>query len=235
VVVVGLLLVLSGCRSAGTPAVLDRGSAQLAADELSRPPSGDLGALYRLRVPSSGGLRLALLTRGELGRMTISEPFGSAVSLTAWGGAAAPEVFDLRAGCRLPAADLSAVLGVGSLPLAQAARLLGGRLPALPEDRVEIDEAGRLTLAGDWGSGIVTLAPDPWRVVSFAQQGVSEEASWKLRLDRHTLSVPGRIRVEGGDGRWAELELVRLEWDEIGELPALPQLPLCDAVVREAP
>jgi hypothetical protein len=231
---VGVVLLGAGCRSAGLPTDFDRHSVEQAVQELSRPLSGDLGALYRLRVSSSGGLRLSLLTRGERGRMTVSEPFGSAVSMTAWDGAAAPEFFDLRAGCHLPAVELSAVLGVGSLPLAQAVRLLGGRLPAEPGDGVDIGGTGVVTVSGQWGSGRVTLGRDPWRVVLVEQQSSAENGGWKIRLDRHTLSVPGWLRVEGADGRWAELELVRLEWDELDELPPVPRLPRCDTGVEGA-
>jgi hypothetical protein len=229
----GVCLFGLGCQSTVAPASVDRDAMQQALELLSRPLSGDLGALYRLRVSSSGGLRLSVLTKGPQGRMTISEPFGSAVSLTAWGGTGAPEVFDLRASCRLPAADLSTVLGVGRLPLAQAVQLLGGRLPAGVEDRLDIVADARIRVSGEWGSGLVTIAQDPWRVISFEQQIPSGGEAWTVRLGRHTLSTPGWIRVEAADGRWAELELVHLEWDRVGELPALPRIPRCESGDRE--
>jgi hypothetical protein len=39
--------------------------------------------------------------------------------------------------------------------------------------------------------------------------------------------VPGFIRVKNADGRWAELDLVRLEWNAGRELPPNPDLPIC--------
>jgi hypothetical protein len=227
VAVIAACVVNPGCLTSRVVAELDRESIREARDELSKPLPGDLGALYRLRVASSGGLRLSLLTLGQSGRMTISEPFGSAISLTSWGGGGEPVFHDLREGCRLAAADLSAVLGVGALPLPQATRLLGGRLPALGEDRIEPANGGRLAVIGDWGSGLVTLVPDPWRIALVEQQPAPGNTGWSVRLEDHTLSVPGWIRVEGADGRWAELELVRLEWDRVEELPVLPDLPPC--------
>ena len=48
-----------------------------------------------------------------------------------------------------------------------------------------------------------------------------------IELGDHTLSIPGFVRVENPNGRWAELRLVRLEWNEGEEMPPLPGLPLC--------
>lgn len=223
-----LAAVLTGCTTSApqtTPADLEA-----ARKALDRPLPGDPAVLYRLRLPSSGGLRLALLTSGGAGRMTVSEPFGSAVSVTAWAGGRDPVFYDLREGCRLVGSDLAMVLGVGAMPLPQAVRLLGGRLPALPEDAVSQAD-GRLVVTGrSWSAG-VQVAPDPWRIVSVRQVAPSG-SGWKLDLDDHTGSVPGRIRITR-DGRWAELDLVRLEWNQGTELPEPPDLPAC--VVQGAP
>jgi hypothetical protein len=213
-----------GCHSTARETVpLDL---EAAIERLWRPLSGDPAALYRLRVSSSGGLRMALLTSGEEGRLTVSEPFGSAVSLTAWTGSKPPTFFDLRERCRLDAADLEMVLGVGAMPPPQAVRLLGGRLPAANGDRVTAGEDGQILVEGRGWAARVTVAPDPWRVISVEEIG-DRKGRWSLELDDHTLSVPGRVRVENRDGRWAELELVRLEWNQGGDLPALPALQPC--------
>jgi len=166
-----------------------------AVDKLDRPLSGDLAALYRLRVRSSGGLRLAVLTSGDDGRMTVSEPFGSAVSLTAWTGSASTTFFDLRHGCRLESADLGRVLGIEAMPLPQAVRLLAGRLPAVDGDRLTVRDDGLILVEGiGWGA-LVTVRPEPWRVVSVEETGV-EGNGWSLELDDHHLAVPGSLRVK---------------------------------------
>jgi hypothetical protein len=158
--------------------------------------------------------------------MTVSEPFGSAVSLTAWSGSASPTFFDLREGCRLDAADLELVLGVGTMPPPQAVRLLAGRLPATADDRVAVDGKGHILVEGLGWSAQVAVASDPWRVASV--QGIGDRGNgWRIELGDHTLSVPGQLRVENVDGRWAELELVRLEWNQGGDLPLLPDLRPC--------
>jgi hypothetical protein len=191
---------------------------------------GNLAALYRLRVPSSGGLRLSVLTAGSNGRVTISEPFGSAVSLTAWSGGSWSEVFDLREGCRFATEDLSGVLGVTTLPLPQAVRLLGGRLPAVADDRVEPSSPRQLRVDSRSWRGLVTLAPGPWRVIAVEEIPPQGRPGWRAQLRDHSVSVPGWIRVKGADGRWAELELVRLEWPAARELPPTPELPQCGGV-----
>jgi len=218
------LLAAAGCRSAAletAPVDLDA-----AIERLSRPLPGDPAALYRVRVSSSGGLRLALLTRGEQGRFTVSEPFGSAVSLTAWSGSRPATFFDLRQGCRLEASDLGQVLGVAAMPLPQAVRLLIGRLPANADDRLTPGNDGRILVEGQGWRAFVTVRAEPWRVVLVEESG-NRGTGWRLELGDHSLSVPGSVRVENGDGRWAELELVRLEWNDGGELPSLPDLPHC--------
>lgn len=219
-----VMLTATGCRSTAqgtSPLDLDA-----AIDKLRRPLSGDPAALYRVRVSSSGGLRLALLTSGDQGRLTVSEPFGSAVSLTAWTGSRPPTFFDLRQGCRLEASDLGQVLGIAAMPLPQAVRLLIGRLPAVADDRLTPRTDGRIFVEGQGWGAFVTVRDDPWRVVS-VEEGRDRGPGWRLELGDHSLSVPGSVRVENGDGRWAELELVRLEWNDGGELPSLPDLPYC--------
>jgi hypothetical protein len=234
-----------GCRTASTGQTFTHEELLVARSELTRPISGNLAALYRLRIPSSGGLRLSVLTLADNGRVTISEPFGSAVSLTVWSGAAPPVVFDLRKGCRFITSDVSGVLGVGSLPLPQAVRLLGGRLPATEADLVELRQDGRLRVSSETWQGLVTVTDDPWRVTAVEDLSSEQERSWRVQLRDHTGSVPGWLRVRGADGRWAELELVRLEWDTTEELPTILDLPWCrdssprnggtDNVTRDGP
>lgn len=222
-----LPLGLAGCQSTALETVpVDP---ETAIEKLNRPLTGDPAALYRLRVSSSGGLRMSVLTSGEDGRLTVSEPFGAAVSLTSWSGSRQPTFFDLREGCQIEGMDLEQALGVAAMPLPQAVRLLSGRLPATGEDWVAPREDGRVLVEGlDWAA-LVTVAADPWRVV-LVEQIDTEDRGWRFELSDHSLSVPGFVRVENADGRWAELELVRLEWSEGGELPSLPDLPLCSAV-----
>ncbi len=221
-----VLLAALACRTASSPPPLERRQLETARKELARPLPGNLAALYRLRVPSSGGLRLSVLVVGDQGRVTISEPFGSAVSLTSWSGSSTPEVYDLKEGCRFTTHDLSGVLGVGNLPLPQAVRLLGGRLPAVEGDTVEPADDGRLWVVAPRWTGKVTVASDPWRVVR-VEDTTDGDPAWSAQLRDHTSTVPGWIRVKGVDGRWAELELVRLEWTTATELPPAPELPPC--------
>jgi hypothetical protein len=221
------LLLLVGCRSAAP--VLGTADLEAARLRLNRPLLGNPAALYRLRVPSSSGMRLSLLTSGEAGRLTVSEPFGSAISLTAWDGAAPATFFDLRRGCRLEAVDLEQILGIAAMPLPQAVRLLGGRLPAADGDRVSIRSDGRLLVEGAGWTALIEVAPEPWRVMSVAQEKAGK-GGWKIKLGGHTASVPGVVNVRRENGRWAELELVRLEWNAVDELPPLPELPVCVVV-----
>ncbi len=217
-----VLVALPGCRTAQP----SRGEpVQAGLEVLARPLSGGLAALYRMRVPKTGGLRLVVLTLGNAGRLTVSEPFGSPVSILAWRGPGAAELADLKKGCRSEVSDASAILGVRGLPLPQAARLLGGRLPALPGDRVTVVEAPWVEVEGPGFGFRVRLAADPWRVVEV--EGPGDPPAWRIMLDRHTVSVPRSIRAEAGRGRWVELELVRLEWDTVERLPELPDLPPC--------
>ena len=171
---------------------------------------------------------MSVLTSGTSGRLTISEPFGSAVSLTSWSGSQQPAFFDLREGCRIQAVDLEDVLGVAAMPLPQAVRLFGGRLPAAGDDRVAPREDGRILVEGRRWAALVTVAADPWRVVLVEEVG-DRRKGWRIELSHHIQGVPGILRVENADGRWAELDLMRLEWNAGGDLPPLPNLPLCVA------
>jgi len=217
---------LAGCGTTGPAAQGGGWNEASAVPRLSRPLPGSMAALYRLRVPATGGLRLSVTALEHSGRLSVSERFGSALSITAWDAGAPPVLLDFREGCRLEAGDVSAVLGVGRLPLPQVVRLLGGRLPAVDGDLVETAGGGRLRVEGLGWSCVVTVAADPWRVVEVASE--SDGEPWQVRLDRHTASLPGRVRIErdGGD-EWAELELVSLEWGTVEELPDLPELPPC--------
>lgn len=217
----------SGCRSAMTARTLGPEQLTAARGDLSGPLPGSMGALYRLRVPSSGGLSFSVLALGADGRITISEPFGSALSVTAWSGSAPPEVFDLHEGCRFTAGTLAGVLGVSTLPLPEAVRLLGGRLPAVPSDRVEPSGDGRLRVVGVGWAALVTVAPDPWRVTEVVDGSAVDGSGWRIRLRDHRLTVPGWLKAWAADGRWAELELLRLQWNRVTALPALPELGPC--------
>ena len=215
-----------GCASTGdTP--LDSQQLEEAIRKLNRRTVGDMAALYDLRVARSGGLRLSMVTAGNAGRLTISEPFGSAVSLTAWEAGSRTVFFDMEEGCRREIDDLEDVLGVGALPLEPAARLLGGRLPTTSASEVRLDRDNAVTVRGVGLSATVRLASDPWRVVEVLVHGAGQEIGWRLELSSHTSSVPGKIRIENPDGRWAELELKRLEWPENASLPDLPDFPPC--------
>ena len=221
-----LALGLTGCRSTVREIVPVDPTAAI--EGLNRPLSRDPAALFRLRVSKSGGLRMSVLTSGEDGRLTISEPFGGAVSLTSWSGSQPPTFFDLREGCQIQAIDLEHALGVAAMPLPQAVRLFVGRLPATADDWVVPREDGRILVEGVGWAALVTVVADPWRVVA-VEEISARGRGWRFELGDHSLSVPGFIRVENADGRWAELELVRLEWNEGGELPSPPDLPLCGA------
>ena len=218
------LPVLPACRTAQAP---PEGPVEAGLQLLERPLPGDLAALYRMRVPKTGGLRLTVLASGRAGRLTVAEPFGSALSLLAWEGAGRAVLADFRRDCRREVTDASAVLGVPGLPLPQAVLLLGGRLPALPEDRVVPVGGGQVRVEGDAFALRVRLARDPWRVV--AVEGPGEPPAWRLVLDEHTVSVPRKLRATARDGLWVELELVRLEWDTVERLPDPPELPPCPA------
>jgi hypothetical protein len=222
-------LAFTGCQS--TAPVTAPVDPVAAIERLNRPLAGDPAALYRLRVSSSGGLRMSILTSGEDGRLTVSEPFGAAVSLTSWSGSQQPTFFDLREGCQIQAADLEQALGVAAMPLPQAVRLFVGRLPATGDDWVVPREDGRILVEGSRWAALVTVVADPWRVVS-VEEISARGRGWRFELSEHSLSVPGFVRVENAGGRWAELELVRLEWSKDGELPPPLDLPICTAKTK---
>jgi hypothetical protein len=226
VVLVWLVLGLAGCQS--TTSELPPVDPEAAIERLNRPLTGDPAALYKLRVSASGGLRMSVLTSGESGRLTISEPFGAAVSLTSWSGSQQPTFFDLRKGCQVQAVDLEQALGVAAMPLPQAVRMFAGRLPAAGEDRVAPREDGRVLVEGLRWAALMTVAADPWRVVE-VEEVSSRRKGWRIELSKHIQSVPGFLRVENADGRWAELDLLRLEWNDGGELPPHPDVPPCVA------
>ena len=224
--IVAMIVVVSvGCRSAHSPSISveDRPDA---VRTLNQPLPGDPAALYRLRIPSTSGLRLSIVTSGEEGRMTIAESFGSALSLTAWSGLKRPTFFDLREGCKIESADLSRVLGVAAMPMPQAIRLLGGSLPALESDRIAWRDDGRLEIAGNEWAATVVLSPDPWRVQSVAESTPTGKG-WRLELSNHDGSVPQLIGIKKPGQRWVELELVRMEWREGRSLSSLPDIPEC--------
>jgi hypothetical protein len=220
----------AGCRST-VPVV--RGDLDLpaAVEALTRPLPGDMAALYSLRVPSSGGLRMSVLTVDGAGRLTVSEPFGAALSVTAWSADGRGEVYDLREGCRFAVDDVAAVLGAGRLPLPQVVRLLGGRLPAVSGDAVRPAGDGRVVVEGSGWACAVTVSPEPWRVVAVDDLLGDEGGAWRVELGEHTSTLPGLVRVKQTDGRKAELRLLKLQWDVAQELPALPALPPCEGGV----
>ncbi|MCD4749668.1 MAG: hypothetical protein K8R59_09870 [Thermoanaerobaculales bacterium] len=190
---------------------------------MNRPLPGPMAALYHLRVPSSGGLRLGVIaTEDGLGRMTISEQFGGAVAVAGWEAGGQVVIFDLREGCRLEGRSAGGIFGMGELPLDRAVRLLGGRLPALTEDSILQGDRSSVEIVGEDWRTLVDLESDPWRIVRVTGDG------FEVVLDRHTASVAGRLRLSGTDGDWAELELVRLQWGLAGEAPDLPDLPYCE-------
>ena len=193
---------------------------------LTRPLPGDFAALYGLTVARSGGLRLSVVTAGDEGRLTISEPFGTAVSLTAWSARGPAVFFDMDEGCRRDVVDLEGVLGAGALPLHQAVRLLGGRLPVAPGDEITFSD-GLLHVRGIHWAAEIELAPDPWRVSEVSEVRADGGVGWRLELGDHTSSVPGTIRLENSDGRWAKLDLKRLEWPKNTSLPELPIFKPC--------
>jgi hypothetical protein len=221
---VALAAGLAGCRTAA-PA-FDRTELESARSDLMRPLPGDPAALYRLRVPATGGLRLAILTSGSTGRLTISESLGSAISVTAWTGSGGGYFYDMGEGCRIESTDLSRVLGVSALPLPEAVLLLAGRLPATEDDTVVVTDESRLFARGDRWAAEIIVSADPWRVTA-VREITRGSSGWKIVLGNHTGSVPGKVRLTTSKRRWAELELIRLEWHQDVELPVLPELPWC--------
>jgi hypothetical protein len=221
---------LAGCRSAAPPPTPAVTPDQLVAarGELVRPILGDMAALYRMRVPRAGSLRLTVLTLGGHVRMSVSEPLGSTLAIATSGPDGGSRLLDLREGCRLEGIDPATGLGLTGLPLDRAARLLAGRLPATSADRVSLSDDGALVVEGERWRVLVRVAPDPWRVVEVrdATRG-GDGPAWSVWVTDHTLSLPMELRVERTDGDWAELELVGLDWNTLEELPPLPDLPPC--------
>jgi hypothetical protein len=194
-----------------------------------------MAALYNLRVSASPGLRLSVAELDGEGRLTISEPFGAALSMAGWGGSGGSRFLDLRKGCGVANDDLSAILGVRVMPLPQAVRLLGGGIPVSDSDTVGIHEGGWIEVSGDGWKAKVEVAQNPWRVVSVHEITGDGSRGWRIRLRDHVKSVPGWIRVDGVGKRWAELDLKRHQRDTVEELPALPSLPPCDSSGERAP
>ncbi len=219
-----------GCRSAAP--LLEPADLEAARTHLERPVKGDPAALYRLRAAGAGGLRMALLTSGGEGRLTISQPFGAAASITAWRDGEPPVYYDLREGCRLEAVDLSQVLGIGAMPLPQAIRLLIGRLPTAGADRSSVVDGSGLLIEGPGWSARVEVAPEPWRILAVRELRGGGDG-WRIELGDHIGGVPGSIRIHRSDGRWAELELLSLQWNDAPDLPAVPDLPRCEDLDQE--
>jgi len=215
----------AACRSVQRGSDPDRWQAgwfDEAVQTLSRPLPDAMAALYRMRVPSTGGLRLAVVARpGVGGRMTVSEPFGAAVLVAGWDGAGEATVFDLDAGCRLKRWQARAEVGFGDLPLDRVVRLLGGRLPALSSDQFLPAGDGEIDITTATWTARAVVAPDPWRVVAVSTSGLTVE------LERHTSSLPGRLRVIGDDREPLDVVLVSLKWEAPEDLPPLPDLPEC--------
>lgn len=222
-----LLAAVGGCRS--TTPVLSTGEEQLSAAirELTRPLPGPMAALYRLQVGSTRTLRLAVLADGDWGRMTISESFGSTLSIGAWDEAEGSRVLDMRDGCQLPPRGLAGELGLGEIPMKRIPLLLGGRIPLEEDDHLDFGrDPGEILIRSDHWQALIRLVPDPWRVCEL------RSGEFVVKLSDHSLSVPGRIETRDASGRLIRLDLLRLKW-EIGRKPgALPELPLCPADSR---
>ena len=225
--VVQLLVLVVGCAGVSrNDDVVERVDAEVVA-QLSRDLPGSIAALYHLRIPSTGGLRLTLLGLDRRGQMSISEPFGALVSVSTWSDFDSVTVYDMKAGCRVDGASLDRVFGVVSLPMSQALRLLGGRLPSIKGDHIVIDEGNSVTIAGDRWKARVWLESRPWRVVRVDDATDPDGPRWMVELSGHTSTLPGKIRFEHDQTGWAELELVSLQWDQLETLPAPPQLSPC--------
>jgi hypothetical protein len=226
--ITSLLILVVGCIS--SPFVHDSGERICSAvvDQLSRDLPGPIAALYRLRIPSTGGLRLSLLGLDHRGQLSVSEPFGALVSVSTWSDYESATVYDMKAGCRIDGASLDRVFGVASLPMSQALRLLSGRLPSIKGDRIAFGENNTLAVTGDHWKARIWLEEGPWRVVRVEDALNPAEALWSVDLSDHTSTVPGKIRFEHVQTGWAELELVSLQWNQLEALPAAPQLPLCE-------
>jgi len=224
VTMIGLAGALSGCRSS-TGTVRENSPTpplEQGVELLNRPLPGPMAALYQMEVPSSGGFRFSIAAvEGGNGRMTVSEPFGAAVILAGWDAEEAEQVFDLREGCRLLSGAVPVGFGLEGLPLRRIFRVLGGRLPVLRGEAVEVVDDQVVEVSTDRGVVRATLDRDPWRIVKVEGIGFS------VTLDQHSSSLPGRIRFRSDSGDKAELELVRLQWQHTGGWAPLPDLPPC--------
>jgi len=193
--------------------------------KLRRALPGQMAALYRLKVGSTQTLRLALLAEKAWGRITISESFGSTLSIAAWDEAESPRFLDLRQGCRLPENDLAGLFGFSEIPLERLPLLLGGRLPVEEGDQLEFSKtSGELFVQAPKWKAALRLAPNPWRVVEL------RSGDFVIKLSDHSLSVPGRIETRDEDGRRVRLDLLRLQWKITRKPGELPELPLCQRV-----
>lgn len=223
--VVAVVVIAAGCRSTSPQAQGRSWSpdwSDRAVEVLGRPLPGPMAALYRMRVPSTGGLRLGIIVTGNgHGRMTISEPFGAAVMIAGWDNQREAEVFDLEEGCRLSREQAMAAMGLGALPLDRATRLLGGRLPDRFGDEFRQKQEGVLVITGPDFRAEIEVDAEPWRVVAVRSAGYTVE------LDKHTSSLPGRLRIKNRDGDSAELILGTLKWEGPDDLSPLPVLPVC--------
>ena len=224
-VIASLLGVIFGCATVETrkPSAPAATSAEIAeaVAVLRRPLPGPLVALYRLRVPSTGGLRLSVIADGNRGRMTVSENLGGALAILAWDGEGS-RIFDLKEGCRPSDRDRPTIPGMEGLPMDRAVLLMGGRLPVIPGDVVRPDDGNStVEIDGSGWSASVRLAFDPVRILSVRGAG------WSMELGDHTSSLPGMLRFETSSDQWAELELVRLQWKFEGKWAPLPDLPEC--------
>jgi len=220
----------TGCATTQSETVVDQAGLDEAVSVLSRPLPGELAALYRMRGSKTGGLLLSVIAAGDDGRLTISKPFGSAVSLTAWMADGPTLFFDMDEGCRREVEDLREVLGLGAPPMDQAVRLLGGRLPAMPGDTVTTGADGLIEISGAGWAAWVRVVPGPWRVVEVDARGTGSDGGWRMELKAHTNSVPEVVRLTNADGRWIELKLSRIEWPDQASLPALPEFPPCGGI-----
>ena len=95
-VFLGALVASTACTTTGPK--YEAADLDAAQESLRARLPGDPAMLYRLRVRSATGLRLAVRAAGEEGRLKVYEHFFSAVSLTAWKSVDETAFFDLRDG-----------------------------------------------------------------------------------------------------------------------------------------
>ena len=216
---VSVVFLPAGCLSSRSGTSFPQWDLQEGLRQLMRPLPGPMAALYRLRVGSTSTLRMALLAEGRWGRMTISESFGSTLSITAWDVDQPTRVLDMRHGCRISGSAIEGIPGLSRIPMRRLPLLLGGRLPVGEEDRIEIGTHGELLVNSPSWNAVIYLEPDPWRVVEV------RSGDYFVTLSDHSLSVPGRIETRDPEGRRIRLELLRLKWEIARRPGALPELP----------